>query len=143
MLAPVVGQAHGQLPHTAAAGSVGREPRISEDARHRTDIDDAPIAMLDHAARHLLRDKEGSAQIRVEHHVPIVPGHIESGFAGIASGVVDQNMYLTPRLFRCGGHPLDASLIAHIQLERQCFATQRLDLRHKWRQICLFTACED
>src|ERR1700730_2553184 len=115
VLAPVVGQTHRQLPHTAAAGSVGRQACIAEDARYRTDVDDAAIAMRHHATRHLLRDKEGSTQVRVEHHVPIVPGHIESGFPSIASGVVDQNMDLPPGLFGCGGHLLDAALIAYIQ----------------------------
>src|ERR1700756_1075946 len=59
MLAPVVCQAHRQLPHTAAAGSVGRQPGIPEDARYGADVDDAPIAMLYHAACYLLRDKKG------------------------------------------------------------------------------------
>src|SRR5207253_3307506 len=117
VLAPVVGQTHRQLPHTATAGSVGCQARVSKDARHGTDIDDAAIAMLYHAACHLLRYKEGSTQICVEHHVPIVPGHIESGFPRIASGVIDENMYLPPGLFRCRGHPLDAALIAYVQLK--------------------------
>src|ERR1700730_9347936 len=92
ILAPVVGQAHCQLPHPAATGSIGRQACITEDARHGTNIDDPAIAVLYHAAGYLLREEEGSTQICVEHHVPIVPGHIESGLSSIASRVVDQNM---------------------------------------------------
>src|SRR5260370_26606098 len=71
MFAPVVGQAHCQLPHPAATGSIGRQACITEDARHGTNIDDPPLAVLYPAAGHLLRDEEGSTQISVEHPVPI------------------------------------------------------------------------
>src|SRR5580692_2396854 len=57
---PVIGETHGELAHATTAGAVGREPRIAKDAGNGTDVDDAAIAMREHAARNRLRDKEGA-----------------------------------------------------------------------------------
>src|ERR1700761_843037 len=64
--APVIGQAHGQLAYAAAARSIGRQTRITEDAGDGADVDDAAVTMLHHAARDGLCDEEAAAQIRVE-----------------------------------------------------------------------------
>src|ERR1700753_1030437 len=62
---PVICKAHGELTYTAAACAIRRESCISKDAGNRPNVDDAAIAMLDHAARDSLRNKKGTAQIGV------------------------------------------------------------------------------
>ena len=74
--------------------------------------------MLDHAARDGLRDKEGAAQVSVEHKIPIVPGDIECRLADVAAGVIYENQewvdYLIDRIpvKRPGDvHDLDGAVV--------------------------------
>ena len=58
MLAPVVGEAHRQLLHAAAAGAVGAEAGVTGDAGDRADVDDAAVAARDHVPGDGLGDEE-------------------------------------------------------------------------------------
>src|ERR1700728_1725938 len=109
---PVIGETHGELAHATTAGAVGREPRIAKDAGNRTDVDDAAIAMLDHASRNRLRDKESAPKICVEHQVPILPGDIERRLANIAARVIHQNVNLREPGVYLRGHAVDAGPLA-------------------------------
>ena len=69
---------------------VGCEAGVTEDAGNRTDVDDPTVSMLDHVARHRLGNKEAATEIRIEDEVPVVPRHIERGFAHVAAGIIDE-----------------------------------------------------
>src|SRR5580704_1550551 len=94
VLAPVVGEAHGELTDAAAAGAVGAESGESGDAGNGADVDDAAVVVLHHAARNSLRDEEASTQIRIENQVPVVPSDVDGGLSNVATGVVDEDVDL-------------------------------------------------
>ena len=127
-LSPVVGEAHGELADAAAAGAVRREARVAGHAGDRADVDDAAVAVRNHAPRDRLRDEEAAAQIGVENDVPVVPGDVERGLANVAAGIVDEDVNLAEGGFGLGRHALDALLVAHIKLERDSAAAERFDL---------------
>ena len=66
VLAPVVRQTHGQLPDSASARAIRSEARVTCNAGHRPDIDDAPVATRNHSTRDRLRDEKTPAQIRIQ-----------------------------------------------------------------------------
>src|SRR5882762_3987880 len=72
--APIVGQAHRQLPDASPAGPVGPESGIASHAGHGTDVDDAPVLPRNHPTRDRLGNEEAAPQIGVENQVPIIPG---------------------------------------------------------------------
>src|SRR5205823_2073873 len=92
MSAPIIRQTHGQLANSASACAVWSEPCVACNAGHRSDIDDAPVPTRYHSPSNRLRHEKTSAQIRIENQVPIVPGHIESGFPDVASCIVNENV---------------------------------------------------
>ena len=128
MLAPVIGQTHGHLPYAAAAGSVGRQARVSRNARHRSDVNDPPIATLNHASGNRLRREKCSPQVGIENQIPVIPGDIERWFTHVAAGVVHQNINLSEGLLRRCRHLLNALPTAHIEFERDRPTAERLDL---------------
>jgi hypothetical protein len=121
---PVIGKAHGKLANAAAAGTVRRKARITEDAGNGADVDDAAVAMLHHSARDGLRDKEGAAQIGVKYEIPIVPRDIERGLPDIATGVVHQDVDLRKHGVYLLCHAEDAGLTAHIERDRMRAAAE-------------------
>ena len=112
---------------------IGRKAGISEDAGDRPDIDDASVAVGDHLPCHGLRHEKAAAQIRVEHQVPVVPGHIERRLPHVASRVVHQDMDLAEGRLSLLSHSLDAGMVAHVEVERDGAPAERLDLRLKLR----------
>src|SRR5665213_2483738 len=143
MFAPVVREAHGKLPNAPATRAIRRQTRISEYTRHRADVDDASVTVRHHAARQLLCNKEAAPQIGIEHEVPVLPADIESRLAHVASGIVDENMYLATGGFGGGGHPFNAALVPYVKIERDDPAAHRFHLRHERRHISTASAGED
>ncbi len=131
MPAPVVCKAHRHLANPAARRSIRREACIPKHARHRTDIDDPPVALRNHPARHCLRHKEAAAQIRLHHQVPIVPRHIQRGLAHIASSVVHQNVNLPEGCLRLARHALNALVVAHVEFQTHGSPPHRRDFLFK------------
>src|SRR5256885_9017801 len=72
MLAPVVREAHGQLPDAAAAGAVGAESGVTSNTGDGADVNDPAIAARNHETGHGLRNKKTAAQISIENQIPIV-----------------------------------------------------------------------
>src|ERR1017187_9586585 len=52
VLAPIIGEAHGELPDTSTTRSIGSQSSATEDAGDRSDIHDAAISIWNHAARY-------------------------------------------------------------------------------------------
>src|SRR5262249_45446246 len=98
VLAPVVGEAHRELLHAAAARAVRGEARVAGDARYGTNVDDPARAARDHAPGHRLGNKERATEVGVEDCVPVVPCNVGGRLANIAAGVVDKNINLAKLL---------------------------------------------
>src|SRR6185295_4174392 len=77
VFAPVVGEAHGELPDSSAAGSVGSETCVAGDAGNRSDVDDAAVVASNHAAGDRLSDEKTAAKIGVENLIPIIPAYVQ------------------------------------------------------------------
>jgi len=54
-------------------GAIRGDAGIAKHASDRADVDNSPVTALNHAAREGLCDEEGTAQVCIEHQVPIVP----------------------------------------------------------------------
>ena len=108
MLAPIIGQAHRQLPDAAPAGPIGCQTCVTRHAGHRPNIDNAPVPARDHAARQGLRDEKTPAQIGVKDQVPVFPGNVERRFANVATRIVDQDVQMTKFLFGHRRHSFNA-----------------------------------
>src|SRR5206468_4322467 len=92
VLAPVVREAHGQLPDATTASAIGAESCVTCDTGDGADVDDAAIAARDHDAGHGLRNKKTAAQIGIQNQVPIIPRNLESRLANVATRVVHENI---------------------------------------------------
>src|SRR5262249_13227262 len=95
------------------------EARVACDAGDRTDVDDAAVATLNHAARDGLRDEETSAQIGVEDQVPVLPADLEGRLADVAAGIVDQHVHAANGGFGIGAESADAVVVADVEFERR------------------------
>src|SRR2546426_11086124 len=142
VLAPIVGQAHRQLPDAAPAGPVWREACITRHTGYGADIDDASITARNHAARHGLRDEETPAEIRVKNQIPVFPGNVERRLSNIATGIVDEDVQVAKFLFGSRGHSFDAVVVADIKFQRKGAAAKPLHLLRKRQQASALTAGE-
>lgn len=141
--APVVGEGHGELADASSAGTVGAEAGVSGDAGDGADIDDASVALLDHAAGEMLGDEEAAAEVGVEDEVPVVPGDVEGGLADVASGVVDEDVDLGDEGVGFGGHGLDTLLAADVELKRDGLAAECFDFGDEGGQVGAFAGGDD
>jgi len=143
MLAPVVGEAHGELADAAAARAIGSETRVPLDAGDRADVDDAAVVAPDHAAGYRLGYEEAATKIGVQNQVPVVPGYLEGRFADVAARVVDEDVHLAEGGFRVGGHFLDAGEVANVEFEGDGAAAEGFDFGFEWGQVIAMAAGQD
>src|SRR5258707_12803366 len=117
VLAPVVGEAHGELAIAAATGAIGSESGVTGDAGDGSDVDDAAVFGVDHAAGNGLGHKKTAAQIGVENYIPIFPGDFERRFADVEAGVVYKNIEMGNGGLSGADHGFEAVLIAKGEFE--------------------------
>ena len=131
MRAPIVGQAHRELLHAAAARSIGRETSVAGDASDGTNVDDATAPARDHLAGHGLGDEECAAQIRVEDFIPVGPCDVGSRLADVAAGVVHQHVDAAELVNRVGDSAVDAFLLANVERDSGHATARGAELLHE------------
>src|SRR6266581_679937 len=142
VLAPIVSQAHRQLPDAASAGSIRRESRVARDTGDRSDVNDASVTARDHATRYRLRNKETSTQVGVKNHVPVFPGYFERRLPDIATCVVHENIHMAEGRFSARNHFPDALMAAHVEFQGKSAAAERFYFRFKRCQSLAIAAGE-
>src|ERR1700758_852986 len=95
VLAPIIGQTHGELSDSSAACSISSEAGVSSHTRYRTYIDDSSVTTRNHAARKRLGHKETPAKICLKNLIPILPCNLQRRFSNVASSVVHQDVEMT------------------------------------------------
>ena len=143
VLAPIVGETHGELANAAATGAVRAESGITGDSGDRADVDDAAVVAVDHAASNGLRDEKTAAQVCIENQIPIFPSDFERGFANVAAGVVDEDVDVAEVFFGGGDHLFDAVVIADVEFEREGFAAEGMDFFLEFGEVGFIAAGED
>src|SRR6266498_2382049 len=117
VFSPIVRQTHGELADSAPTGAVWSQSRVTCDAGHRSNVNNAAIVAGYHVPCDGLRNEETSAQIRVQDEVPIVPGYVQSRLADITAGIVDQDVDSPKFILRGRNHFSDALVIANVKIE--------------------------
>src|SRR5204863_1206520 len=67
---------------------------VPDHSDHGTDVNDATAALFDHHAFCSVHKVDGAFQVRVDHHVPVLPRHAQTQSVAPHAGVVDQDVDL-------------------------------------------------
>src|SRR2546430_1226816 len=68
----LLGHRLGEADQARLGGGVVRLARVAPQPHDARNVDDATVAPLDHATRHVLRHQEGALQVRVQNGVPVL-----------------------------------------------------------------------
>src|SRR5207248_3187330 len=89
---PFDGQRFGEGGHSGLTGAVSRDFKESYQRRKRADVDDAPIAPLDHVATKDPAGAKGSFEVGLKDGVPVGLGEVECGHFLGATGAIDKDL---------------------------------------------------
>ena len=94
--------------------AIGGDITVAGKSGGRGDIDDAPIARVEHRRHYLLGAKIGARQVEGNRGVPLLAFEARERCAGGAAGVVDQNFRLRDPLSNALERRNDGSLVGHV-----------------------------
>ena len=126
MLAPLGREGAGQVHDTALGGVVrgGTDNEVAHQAVHRSDVDDAAVAGLDHLFAELAGAVERAEEIDVQLFLELLVGDFLSRGHGTRAGVVHQDVHAAEALHRGGHGGLDVLRVGNITGKREHLNTK-------------------
>src|ERR1035437_2575870 len=120
----------GEANHTRLAGPVIALSGVAYEADHRSNVNDAPRALLEQAAAECLGEEERALEVDVQHGIPVRLAHAHEQAVLGDAGIVDQDVHLAG-----GGQDLlrgslHAGGVGDVGSEGPGFAPERLRLLH-------------
>ena len=103
-------------------------PGRPRPAGARGDVDDAPIALLDHLRQHRLGGEHHALQVGGDDLIEQFAGVLQKRRAARQAGGVDQDVDLAEAFVRGGDDAVDLLLVGGVGLHGERLAAQRLDL---------------
>ena len=126
---PFHGQGAGQAGHARLAGRVGRDLVQAHEGGERADVDDPPVAPLDHGAAEDLAGAEGAGEVGLQDVVPLLLGHLEAGHPPRLARAVDEDVDRAEGGDARGQQALERRAVGHVARLPQRAPAARLDLR--------------
>jgi len=101
---------------------------VDDEARHRSDVDDAALALLQHLARGGLRAEEHAVEVDVDDIVPVLPAHLLGRRPSDDSRVIHQDVGAAQRVVDVVHHGGYLLRIGHIAFDGDGLDAQLGDL---------------
>src|SRR6266851_373869 len=99
-----------------------------DEGGERGDVDDAPVATLEHVTAEDLAGAQGSGEVGLDDFVPLLVRHVEGRPALDATGAVDQDVYLAERGDDLSERDLQGRPVGDVATDAQRSLAQGLDL---------------
>src|ERR1700687_2847165 len=99
-----------------------------DEGGERGDVDDAPVATLEHVTAEDLAGAQSSGEVGLEDFVPLLVRHVEGRPALDATGAVDEDVHLAERGDDLSERDLQGRPVSDVATDAQRSLTQGLDL---------------